>query len=152
MSMKPCPHEQDVLFVIHGMATTWQRCQVALHIFTCESCRRRRQEFVATSRALSALRPGFASPGLSVAIPPRRRTRLILCSAAVAIAAAALSYYFAFVDGQPRVVLESEPRAAAALPPPDRCEGGVGVPIPEEKKKLMKLHLKGSKAAVPAQR
>jgi len=149
MSMKPCTHEQDVLFCMHGEATVIDRARLWMHLLLCESCRRRKQEFEVTSRALSALRPGFATPRLAVAVPPRRRTRLILCSAAVAIAAAALSYYFTFVATQPQAILESEPKAGAALPlPEDHCLEAA--PIPEEKKAQMKRHkLKKAEAAVP---
>lgn len=149
MSIKPCAHEQDVLYCMHGEATPFQRVRLWLHLLFCDSCRRRQQEFDLTSRALNALRPGFATPRLAVAVPPRRRTRLILCSAAVAIAAAALSYYFTFVATQPQAILESEPNAGAALPPPEE-DCIAAAPIPEEKKAQMKRYkLKKAEAAVP---
>lgn len=150
MSMRPCLHEQDVLFYVHGASSPFQRLRVTFHLLSCESCRQRREDYELTTRALNALRPGFATPSLAAGAPPRRRTRLILCSAAVAIAAAALSYHFAFGDTEPRAELESEPIAAGALPFTEPCAGGpMGAAIPDAKRAQMaKAPLKKSEAAL----
>ena len=91
MNMKPCNFEQELLFSLHRMCSVWERMRMGWHCMFCPECRRRRSEFAAASRALMTLRP--SSMALSPSIPGSRRTRLITCSAAVAIAAAVLSYY-----------------------------------------------------------
>ena len=93
--MKPCTYEQDLLFAIHGEATAWQKIRVFVHCLQCPSCRNRKREFVATSHLLMGLRSMPALIPTTHAVPIRKR-RLILCSAAVAVAAAAVSYYVAF--------------------------------------------------------
>lgn len=91
MNMKPCNFEQELLFSLHRMGTVWERMRMGWHCMFCPECRRRRAELAAASRALMTLRP--SSLALSASVPGSRRTRLIMCSAAVAIAAAVLSYY-----------------------------------------------------------
>jgi hypothetical protein len=92
--MKPCIYEQEMLFGLHGMASGWQRVRAFFHRLGCASCRRRREEFALATRALASLGP--AGPRALAIAPDVRRNRLILCSAAIAIAAAALSYYFSY--------------------------------------------------------
>jgi len=91
MNTKPCNFEQELLFSLHGMGSVWERMKTRWHCMFCLECRRRRSEFAAASRALMTLRPN--SMALSPTIPGFRRSRLIICSAAIAIAAAVLSYY-----------------------------------------------------------
>ena len=91
MNMKPCNFEQELLFSLHRMGSFWERMRMGWHCLFCPECRRRRAEFAAASRALMTLRP--SSMPLTASLPGSRRTRLIMCSAAVAIAAAVLSYY-----------------------------------------------------------
>jgi hypothetical protein len=94
----PCIREQDVLFAVHRIGPAWKRLFAALHCLRCEQCRTRKGEFRATTRALMTLRPSLA-PAAFADVPGSKRSRLIMCSAAIAIAAAALSYYLAFGEG-----------------------------------------------------
>lgn len=104
MKMQSCNFEQEILFSLHRMGTIWDRVRMGWHCLFCPECRRRRAEFAAASRAMMTLRP--SSMALSPSVPGSRRTKLIMCSAAVAIAAAVLSYYLS---------LRSEPSVAPAL-------------------------------------
>jgi hypothetical protein len=100
MNMKPCNFEQELLFSLHRMDTIWGRMRMGWHCMLCPECRRRRAEFAAASRALMTLRPN--SLALTASLPGSRRTRLIMCSAAIAIAAAALSYYLTLRTESPQ--------------------------------------------------
>ena len=100
MKTKPCSFEQELLFSLHRMGAVWERMKIGWHCLFCPDCRRRRAEFAAASKALMTLRP--SSVAMSAAVPGTRRTRLIMCSAALAIAAAVLSYYLTVMEHTPK--------------------------------------------------
>ena len=91
MNMKPCNFDQELLFSLLRVGTVWERVRMGWHCLFCSECRLRRAEFAAASKALMTLRPSSAA--MSAAVPGSSRTRLIMCSAALAVAAAVLSYY-----------------------------------------------------------
>ena len=142
--MKPCHYEQDVLFDLHKQLPLWRQIAVRMHCVSCPHCRARREEFRHTSQLLMHLAPASASAAHSSVIPPRTRARLVLCSATVAIVSAALSYYYAFVDGEPRAEpVKATPPAAAVVQ--GDCEMG-GARPPENKRAAMMLHKLDQKA------
>jgi len=131
MNMKPCNFEQELLFSLHRMGSVWERMRMGWHCMFCPECRRRRAEFAAASRALMTLRP--SSVALSPSIPGSRRTRLIMCSAAIAIAAAVLSYYLS---------LRMEPPQASSFAQADNdgiVSGGHCAPPAAEELKTSKV-------------
>jgi hypothetical protein len=93
MSTMHCPNEQDVLFSQHGAASFGARLKSKWHLLFCARCRERRAAFQEVAATLSVLRPQSVALGYR---PMQGRTvRLAVLATAVALAAAALSYYAA---------------------------------------------------------
>ena len=111
MNMKPCNFDQELLFSLLRVGTVWERVRMGWHCLFCPECRHRRAEFAAASKALMTLRPSSAA--MSAAVPGSSRTRLIMCSAALAVAAAVLSYYLSG-GGLPFIGAEAGSANAAA--------------------------------------
>lgn len=129
--MKPCGHEQNLLLAIHHEGGPWIRAATAWHCLFCAACRQRRTEFLMASRALLALRPAHA---FALPAAPLRRRRLILCSALVALAAAAVSYYVSFGAAYPGTdrsgLLPNAGTASVRCGPDEDGKSGKGGPPP----------------------
>lgn len=135
MKLRACNHEQELLFSLHQMGTIFDRVKMGWHCLICPNCRQRRSELAVASKALMTLRP--SSMPLSVALPSTRRTRLIMCSAAIAIAAALLAYYLS----APSNALNPAAYSQDSFPVPKASH--CATPIDDAASK----HLKGSKEA-----
>ncbi len=140
MSMKPCPHEQDVFLTLHGEAPLIARLKATIHRFTCPECRARLAEYRRLTGALATLRP---SGPYSVRYRPvsSHSIRLALLAAVLALAAAAFSYYYASSFLVARAAesgsgaLESGSGRQGSGPADEECAEGAEAPIPVGKGK-----------------
>ena len=122
MKQRACHYDQELLFSLHRMGGFFANVRVGWHCLVCPSCRRRRSEFAAASKALMTLRP--SSMPLHAAMPGARRTRLIMCSAAIAIAASLFAYYLSVRSNETNAAAYAQdsfpvPKAAHCATPED---------------------------------